>query len=306
MPAFPLDPFAQAVVQALDGSGAQPRITPAELLDAVAAQDRGLGARLLERLGPVQADGDVDRAELLDHAQREAERLGVAWCGGEHLVLGLLRLAAAGDPARAGVLAEARAALQALIAAAVGAAYEQLDRTIPDGPGGPPALVVLAGLPGTGKSTLSEALAARLRAPAFSVDWQLGALTPFGLVRPDNAIPLADHVLTAAAARQLQLGLSVVLDTSGHLRAARHRWQQVAERLGGRFVGVECVCSDEAVHRARVTGRSRGIPGWPGTVSWEHVGRMRAKWEPWDEQHLTVDTTAPLDECVELILRAVR
>jgi hypothetical protein len=37
------------------------------------------------------------------------------------------------------------------------------------------------------------------------------------------------------------------------------RWRH--ERLGGEFVGVECVCSDERVHRERVEGRSRGIPG---------------------------------------------
>ncbi|MEW2268864.1 hypothetical protein [Streptomyces griseofuscus] len=45
------------------------------------------------------------------------------------------------------------------------------------------------------------------------------------------------------------------------------RRRTVTENLGGWFVGVECLCLDEEVHRGRVSGRQRGIPGWPNTVS---------------------------------------
>jgi hypothetical protein len=37
-----------------------------------------------------------------------------------------------------------------------------------------------------------------------------------------------------------------------------------------------CICSDEAIHRARIEGRIRGIPGWH-EVGWDHVERMRAE-----------------------------
>lgn len=40
------------------------------------------------------------------------------------------------------------------------------------------ALIVLAGLPGTGKSTLAETIGRILHIPVFSLDWLLGALTP--------------------------------------------------------------------------------------------------------------------------------
>jgi hypothetical protein len=39
---------------------------------------------------------------------------------------------------------------------------------------------------------------------------------------------------------------------------------------------IECVCSDQAVHRSRIEGRVRGIPGWH-EVGWDHVERMRAE-----------------------------
>ncbi|EOD64186.1 AAA family ATPase [Amycolatopsis vancoresmycina] len=117
---------------------------------------------------------------------------------------------------------------------------------------------------------------------------------------------MAELNLTASVARQLQLGLDVVIDATGHRREARDRWREVTESAGGRFVGAECVCSDEQRQRARVEGRARGIPGWPQTVTWEHVVRMRGLWESWDEPHLVLDSaTRPPEENVRQVLAAV-
>lgn len=93
---------------------------------------------------------------------------------------------------------------------------------------------------------------------------------------------------------------------TGHRASTRDRWRSVTEGLGGVFVGVECVCSDEALHRARVEGRSRGIPGRHPTVSWEHVRRMGSLWESWDEPHLVVDSAVGTPEsALREVLEAV-
>jgi predicted kinase len=171
----------------------------------------------------------------------------------------------------------------------------------------PGTAILVAGVPGTGKSTLAEGLARALRAPVFSIDWQLGALTPFRVLTNENAGPIAEMMLIAAQARQLQLGLDAVLDTFGGAADDRRRYRAVAENLGGRFIGVECTCSDEVLHRARVEGRERGIPGWKPTVSWEHVLRMQARWEPWDEPHPVLDSAKQSPaEMLELTLEEVR
>lgn len=169
-----------------------------------------------------------------------------------------------------------------------------------------PVVVLAAGVPGTGKSTLAEGLARVLKAPVFSMDWQLGALTPFKVLTNDNVGPLAELMLIGAVARQTQLGLDVVIDATGHEEEARRRYRAVADSLGACFVGVECICSDESAHRGRIEGRDRGIPGWPGTVAWEHVLRMKTLWERWEDPHLLVDSaTTPAEESLRLVLKEV-
>jgi predicted kinase len=169
-------------------------------------------------------------------------------------------------------------------------AFQAYEKLTPLDPSARPVALLVAGAPGAGKSTLAEGLARELRAAVFSMDWQLGALTQFRVLTDENQTPLAEMMLVGALARQLQVGLDVVLDATGHEVEARARYQRVTESLGARFVGVECVCSDPEVHRSRVEGRDRGIPGWRPSVPWEHVQRMQGLWEAWPEPHLLMDS----------------
>jgi len=290
----------------------------AAVLAEIARHGPNPGAALAGRLRVPGASGvwparPAPLDELASFAAAEAHRAGLPRTGCEHLVLALVRIADGADGAdsadgagadSAPALLSARAELQALIGEVAGTAYARLPRRDQDD-GSVPCAVVLCGLPGTGKSTLADLAAARLGLPNFSFDWFLGALTPFGVVRQDNAAPLGNQLMSAALAGQLRAGRGAVLDAGGFQQAERARWRAICEALGGRFIGVECVCPDEAVHRRRVEHRGRAIPGWPATVSWEHVGRMRARWEPWDEPHLVLNTLQPLQASVEQIVAAV-
>lgn len=158
-----------------------------------------------------------------------------------------------------------------------------------------PTVVVLTGLPGTGKSTLADELARRTGAPAFSGDWLLGALAPLGVLdeldRP-TVLSVYFGLLDSLVTRQLLLGQSAVVDAVLD-DATALRWRQNAERLGGRLLIVQCVCGDRAVHRQRVEGRRRDIPGWH-EIGWDHVERMRAEFRPVTTPDLTLDALDPL------------
>jgi predicted kinase len=277
----PLRPEAAEVL------GTVPAWTPAELLAALADQATGVTAELTGCFSSWPDDAaPVETTALLAAADREADRLGNYYIRCEHLLLGMQRLLGGDDD----VLRSARAEYQRLRGDLAFGEYLRL-RPLPRPDGAPrPCAVIVNGVPGTGKSTLAEALARELRAPVFSADWELGALVPLGAVRDDNAEPVSELKLAASMARQLQLGVDVIVDCLLLSAGKRRRMRDLAEALDAAYLGVECDCSDERAHRSRVEGRSRGIPGWPATVTWEHVQRMRARWEPWPEPHLVLDS----------------
>lgn len=163
-------------------------------------------------------------------------------------------------------------------------------------------LVVFSGVPGVGKSTLADAVGARLGVPVFSGDWLLGALTPFGGRHLDHMMDIGAELLTTLATRQLMLGQSAILDFPVEDVATRARWHSLAERAGARFDAIRCVCRDPAVHRARVEGRVRGIPGWHDAGDWANVTQRTAAFPPWESPVLTVDTAQPRDTIVDAVL----
>ena len=160
-----------------------------------------------------------------------------------------------------------------------------------------PQVIIFSGLPGTGKSTLAERVARTVRAPAFEGDWLMGGLKPAhpALGKLDRSDYLAAWfgLLRTLVTRQLMLDQSaVVVDMVGDSQFSL--WRDTAEHFSARLSLIECVCSDEAVHRARIEGRVRGIPGWH-EVGWDHVERMRAEVPPLTVDRLIVDAMGPVE-----------
>lgn len=166
-------------------------------------------------------------------------------------------------------------------------------------------LVVFSGLPGSGKSTLADAVGAELGIPVFATDWLLGALTPFGGYHFEDSFAMAEEMLTTLALRQLAAGQSVILDHPTEHVATRDRWRGLARRAGAEFRVVVCHCSDPQVHRARLEGRSRGIPGWHNAGDWRDVQQRLARFPSWHEEALSVDTVQPRELTLAAIMRHI-
>ena len=168
-------------------------------------------------------------------------------------------------------------------------------------------VVVVTGLPGAGKSTLADRLAMSTGAPSISGDWLLGTLAPHGVLNDLSRPALFEvywSLLGTLMARQLLLGQSAVLDCVVTDSQAV-KWDEQARASGGRFFVVECVCSDESLHRRRIAGRVRGIPGWH-EIGWDHVERMRREIPPLTFPHTTVDSIHSLDSNERIVLDLVR
>lgn len=167
----------------------------------------------------------------------------------------------------------------------------------------PNSVIVFTGLPGTGKSTLAEHVARVIHAPAFAGDWLMGALKPHGVLdhldRPTH-LAMYYNLLNTLVTRQLILGQSAVVDCLINDGIAA-QWHDNSARHAARLLIVECVCTDIDLHRSRVVGRTRDIPGWH-EIDWDHVERMRHEYPPLTSRHTTIDAVNPLDDNIQHIL----
>lgn len=147
-------------------------------------------------------------------------------------------------------------------------------------------LVVFGGLPGTGKTTISRALAALLGAAYVRIDVIEHALRSAGVLAGD--VGSAGYMVgNALAASNLANGHSVVADCVNPVRESRQGWRATAIRAGKRLIEVEIICSDTAEHRRRVEQRISDIDGM-GLPTWQAVETRL--YEPWDQPHLVIDT----------------
>jgi hypothetical protein len=161
--------------------------------------------------------------------------------------------------------------------------------------------VLVTGLPGTGKSTVADVAAAELGAPVLAHDWAMSGLRPYPeLQEALDAMGLRGHrgvgwsIVHALARSQLRRGQPVVLD--GVARAPEVAGcRTVALEEGAPSFVVMTQCSDPQLHRSRIEGRQRGIPGWY-ELDWDHVARARAEWEALDDVDLVLDAAATADQ----------
>ena len=152
-----------------------------------------------------------------------------------------------------------------------------------------PTLIVLSGLPGSGKSTVAEGLSRTLSIPLFSVDPIEAAMWRGGLSKDQPGIAAYD-VAIALADEHLRLGHSVIVDAVNPIETPRAAWRGLAAKYRAEMKIIECVCADAAVHRQRIEARVRNIAGMP-EVTWARVQRRRAEYEAWTDARLTLDTS---------------
>ena len=162
-------------------------------------------------------------------------------------------------------------------------------------------LIVLAGLPGSGKSTIARHLSEGIRATWLRVDSIEQAIRDAGAARGslDDAGYRAAY---AVAADSLRLGHDVVADSVNPWMLTRNAWRDSGVRAGGRVVEVEIICSDLEEHRRRVENRVIDVPNLEPLDWLAVVGR---DYRAWDRKPLVVDTYGrSVAECVSIIRTA--
>jgi predicted kinase len=166
--------------------------------------------------------------------------------------------------------------------------------------------IVMTGLPGTGKTSIGEAIARTLNIPIFAKDWLESSLRRASF--DENCWQHFGYVgyelLTTLALRQLQLGQSVILDSVATTESIRKTWRDLAYSYQATWRVIECICSDEAAHQARLVTRQRGIPDWD-ELTWAQVIDVKTRFVTWHEPRLILDAVNPPENNIQRALAYV-
>lgn len=142
-------------------------------------------------------------------------------------------------------------------------------------------LIVFAGLPGTGKTSLAQALATHLKATYLRIDTIEKALFDTGEA---PQLATAGYAIAYKVAEDnLAFGLTVIADSVNPIEITRSAWRDVAHLSGVRLIEIEVTCSDLSEHRRRIETRIVETP-----VTWQEV--IDREYDAWPQPHVVIDT----------------
>ena len=166
-------------------------------------------------------------------------------------------------------------------------------------------IILMAGLPGCGKTTLARALAARTGGIVLNKDEVRAVLFPpgeieFSTAQDDFCMKVLLEVAEYLAGKDPKR--KIFLD--GRPFSRRYQLEEairVADGLGQPWRILNCYCS-EAIAKERLEQPDH----LAANRDFELYLKVRDIFEPIDHPHLSIDTGRPLAECIDYVLPALQ
>ncbi|KPK23427.1 MAG: hypothetical protein AMJ70_03500 [Dehalococcoidia bacterium SG8_51_3] len=168
-----------------------------------------------------------------------------------------------------------------------------------------PALVVVSGLPGTGKSHFCRQLAERTPIIIMESDVMRKTLFPSPIYSATESVRLfqAIHHLIE---HLLKKGISLVLDATNLSERNRERLYHIAYQLNARLVMVRVEAPPEVVQeRLRNRADGTGSEGDQSEADWAVFQRMKTSVQQIRRHHFAVDTSRDIAPVLDKVVREV-
>ena len=161
-------------------------------------------------------------------------------------------------------------------------------------------LIVICGLPGTGKTTIAKALSQQVGAALFRTDAIRKEMMRENTYteREKNSVY---ESMFAAADEKLRNGEDCVLDGTFYKKSLINEARIVAEKNGSRFHLIECVLHEKDV-KERISKRKKD----ESDADFSVYHTVKKSFEPITEKHIVVDTSKGIKDCTDKVLKEIK
>lgn len=162
-------------------------------------------------------------------------------------------------------------------------------------------LILVCGLPGTGKTTVAEAIAKKTKARILSTDIirkDLVSRPSYG----EQEKEMVYGMLFSMAEMMLKDGKNVLLDGTFYKEALRKRAEEIAARAGSEFRVVEVVCDEKTIRQRLEKRCNAACASCASDANFEVYMKVKKIFEPVRGRHFVIDTGKDWEKQVDALL----
>ncbi len=168
-----------------------------------------------------------------------------------------------------------------------------------------PTLIIVSGLPGSGKSYFSRRLAERLPFPIIESDAMRQMLSP----TPNYSQAESERLFRACHALisdLLRKGISLIFDATNLIENHREQLYRIAERADAKLVLVRVEAPPELVRQRLERRQTEPDQNDKSDADWKVYQKMTVTAEKIRRNHFAVDTSKDIAPAIEKIVREAR